>query len=132
MQDNCILCGKEVQRGGFSAKVEGVILRPLCPDCDELCSKQPKKVFEEHRDIFERTEAERRDLIARQVATVKTHSAPPQRSQRERNLSKRYGDAYRVANAAVAIGNTIKTTGGVLAAKRCANPVRSSGRWNRR
>src|SRR5579859_1720654 len=85
MQDNCILCGKEVQRGGYSATVEGVVLRPLCPNCDSLCSKQPKRVLDEHREVFERALAERRDLIARQTALAEVYSPPEpaERSQRE-------------------------------------------------
>lgn len=134
MQDNCILCGQEVQRGGFSAKVEGVVLRPLCPSCDARCSKEPRKIFDEHRDIFERirrgaplpspnalvgansTVSDRPHSFPGNVAAPQGKSAALARSQRERSLGDRYIDAYRVANTAVAFGNTVKTVGVVLAA----------------
>lgn len=133
MQDSCILCGEAVQRGGFSARVEGVVLRPLCPNCDARCSKEPKKVFDEHRDTFERMR--RHESITSPMGAAEVSSSAPDhtrnfpgnqgpqiktaaqgRSQRERSLRDRYVDAYRVANAAVAFGNTVKTVGVVLAA----------------
>jgi len=113
--DYCVLCGKEVQRGGYSSKVGGVVLRPLCPDCDELCSKEPKRVVDEHRDVFERMLAERLEALTPTTTTVAT-SETPRRSQRERKMMKRYGDAYLRANAIVTIGNTVKILGIVLAA----------------
>ncbi len=112
---NCILCGKEVERGGYSAKVKGVVIRPVCPDCDELCSKDPSKIVEEHREVFEKMLADHREAVAPRIASVATPEAP-QRSPRERKLVRRYGDAYLRANTIVTIGNTIKVIGLVLAA----------------
>jgi hypothetical protein len=112
--DNCVLCGKEVHRGGYSTRVEGVILRPLCPDCDQLCSKDPKRILDEHREVFERMLAERREALAPPTASAAAPEAP-RRSQRERKLIKRYDDAYVLANTTVRIGNAIKIIGLVFA-----------------
>ena len=113
--ENCVLCGKEVHRGGYSARVEGVVLRPVCPDCDQLCSKDPKKVVDEHREVFERILAERREALAPRIDSAAIPETP-QRPQREQKLLRRYGDAYLHANTIVTIGNTIKVIGIVLAA----------------
>ncbi len=112
--DNCILCGKAVQRGGYSSRIGGVVLRPLCGDCDELCSKEPKRVAEEYQGVFEKMLAERRETL---TATSDTRGLPQeiQRPQRERKMLKRYRDYYTQANAIVSIGDAIKVIGIVLA-----------------
>jgi hypothetical protein len=114
--DNCVLCGKEVDRGGYSTtKIPGVILRPLCLSCAELCDKDPKKIVDEHRELFERMLAEKRELLAAKSVLVDTTSAGPQRPPPERALIRRYDDAYLLSRATVAIGNAVKVIGVVLA-----------------
>jgi len=53
MMPTCILCGKEVERGGFSTRIAGVILRPLCPDCDHLCTNKPNDVVKDYPWLFD-------------------------------------------------------------------------------
>jgi hypothetical protein len=117
MQDICILCGKEVERGGYSSKIGELVLRPLCSSCDELCSLDSKRVVEEHRELFEKMFAERRESLERRLSPVEPTitSAVPSRSQRERGLVKRYDDAYLVAKGTVVIGKTIRIVGIVFA-----------------
>jgi hypothetical protein len=113
--DNCVLCGKEVDRGGYTARIRGVILRPLCLSCSELCGKDPNKIIDEHRELFERMLAEKRELLAAKSVLVDTASAGPQRPPPERVLIRRYDDAYLLSGATVAIGNAVKVIGVVLA-----------------
>jgi hypothetical protein len=55
--DRCLLCRKELPRGGFSARVAGILLSPLCGDCERRCSTNPDNVVAEHPRLFERPEA---------------------------------------------------------------------------
>jgi hypothetical protein len=114
MEQNCVLCGKEVQRGGYSSRVGGVVLRPVCADCDEKCSKEPERVVKEHGDVFEQMLVVHREALAHQNEPLQV-AATPQRSQREVRVVRRYDDAYLVANATVVVGKTIKVIGAVLA-----------------
>jgi hypothetical protein len=52
--ERCLLCGRELPRGGFSARVTGVLLTPLCEDCERQCSKDPNTVVAQHPRLFER------------------------------------------------------------------------------
>jgi hypothetical protein len=54
--NRCLLCGKELPRGGFSAQVSGVYLFPVCADCQDRCSSDPNGVVTEHPQLFEGTE----------------------------------------------------------------------------
>jgi hypothetical protein len=114
--DNCVLCGKQVDRGGYSTtKIPGVILRPLCLSYCELCDKEPKRIADEHRELFERMLAEKREQQAAKSTLVDTTSAGPQRSPQERALVRRYDSAYLVSRVTVAIGTAVKVIGVVLA-----------------
>jgi hypothetical protein len=114
--DKCVVCGTDVDRGGYSTtKIPGVILRPLCLNCRELCDKDPKRFADEHRGLFERMLADRRERLAAMPAPVDTVSAESHLSPRERTLVGRYGDAYLLSRAMVAIGNAVKVIGVVLA-----------------
>jgi hypothetical protein len=114
--DNCVLCGKEVDRGGYSTtKILGVVLRPLCLNCCELCDKDPKRMVDEHRELFERMLADQRERLAAKLAPVNNTNAGPQRSSQERMLIGRYDDAYLLSRATVTIGNVVKIIGVILA-----------------
>jgi hypothetical protein len=94
MQENCILCGKAVERGGYAAKIEGFAVRPVCPECDGLCTRQPKQVVEEHRDFFKRLLAERVESISREMDLGPTLKVTPQESRgdwSQGSVPMRYG-----------------------------------------
>jgi hypothetical protein len=55
--ERCLLCRKELPRGGFSSQVAGILLSPLCADCERKCSSNPDSVIAEHPRLFERPEA---------------------------------------------------------------------------
>ena len=52
----CLLCGKELPRGGFSTTVSGVYLYPVCADCQDRCSSDPDGVVAEHPQLFDGSE----------------------------------------------------------------------------
>src|SRR6266849_6950419 len=113
--ENCPLCGRVVDRGGYSVGVQGVRLGHLCRDCRELCSKDPKKVADQHRDVFERMLAERRDSLLRKPAAQATTTPASKQQEREQALFKRYDDAYAIAKSIIRVGDAIKTIGVILA-----------------
>jgi hypothetical protein len=116
METNCVLCGREVQRGGYSTKVEGVTVRPLCLECDELCSRTPhEQIVNDHREVFERMRAEKQRILVSNPESIKETAAPVLRSAREHTLTTRYNDAYRLAHTTVAIGKAMKAIGAALA-----------------
>jgi hypothetical protein len=103
--DNCVLCANDVGRGGgySTTRVSGVILRPLCLDCSNLCDKDPKRVAEEHHGLIEKMVAEQRELLSARVVPVETTRVVPQRSTREQGLIRRYDDAYLVSGVTIGI-----------------------------
>src|SRR5205823_10809240 len=110
MNTKCILCGKEVGRFGCTSKIGGLVIEPLCSDCNADCSEDSKKVLDEHRELFERMLAEHRESLGLDgTGTVQ------QRSNRERTVLKRYSDAYLVAKSSVGIGSVVKGIGVLLA-----------------
>jgi hypothetical protein len=54
--ERCLVCGRELPRGGFSARVAGVFLSPLCVECQRLCSTNPDLVVAQYPQLFERSE----------------------------------------------------------------------------
>src|SRR5713226_6607450 len=61
---SCSLCGKEALLDGYGVTIAGVALDHVCADCRELCSKDPKRIVDDHRDVFEKMLAERRESLA--------------------------------------------------------------------
>jgi hypothetical protein len=55
--EHCLLCGRELPRGGFSARVAGAFLSPLCEPCQNGCYRDPDTVVAEHPQLFARPEA---------------------------------------------------------------------------
>src|SRR5918996_1351260 len=49
----CLLCGKELPHGGFSASVFDVYLYPVCESCQDRCSRDPHGVVAEYPQLFE-------------------------------------------------------------------------------
>jgi hypothetical protein len=58
--EHCLLCGRELPRGGFSARVAGVLLSPLCVECHRRCTTDPDSVVAEHPPLFDRSEVTER------------------------------------------------------------------------
>lgn len=112
---SCPLCGKEALLDGYCVTIAGVVLVHVCADCRELSSKDPKRIFDEHRDVFEKMLAERRESLSGRLGVAEAGSDGSRRSERERSLVKRYDDAYRVAKVIVTFGDTIKVIGLILA-----------------
>jgi hypothetical protein len=86
----CLLCGKELPRGAFSAQVSGVNLYPVCADCQDRCSSDPNRVVAEHPELFGGSELEDPHIhptpstmpprlpVQSQRPTITTHSGPQQ------------------------------------------------------
>ena len=55
--EHCLLCGRELPRGGYSSRVAVVLLSPLCSDCERRCTTNPDSVVAEHHRLFEGREA---------------------------------------------------------------------------
>jgi hypothetical protein len=55
--ERCLLCRRELPRGGFSARVARIFLSPLCAECERRCSTDPQGVVAEHPQLFEHPEA---------------------------------------------------------------------------
>jgi hypothetical protein len=53
MTERCLLCGRELPRGGFSARVAGLLLSALCVECERRCSREPHNVVAEHPHWFD-------------------------------------------------------------------------------
>lgn len=95
--------------------VQGVRLGHLCLDCRELCSKDPKKVVDEHREVFERMLSERRELLLNKPPAPAATTPASKQQEREQALFKRYDDAYAVAKSIIRVGDGIKAIGVILA-----------------
>ena len=54
--ERCLLCGRELPRGGFSARVAGILLSPLCAECERQCASDPNRVMAEHPQWFDGSE----------------------------------------------------------------------------
>src|SRR5258707_7506098 len=52
METLCIMCGKETEKGGYTARIEQHTLRPLCDECQRLCSTYPGQVLREYPSLF--------------------------------------------------------------------------------
>jgi hypothetical protein len=114
---NCTICGNEVERGGYSSEVAGVLLRPLCEPCDRLCSSNPNSIAENHPWLFDPT-IRRPTPPVTSVGSQSGAATAPQlinSSPQERELLTRYKDAYLVARATVGFGGLIKGIGVALA-----------------
>ncbi len=112
--ENCVLCSQEVQKGGYSSKVGGVVFHPLCSACHDLCSRDPDRVVNEHREVLERMLARSREAL--NAAWDPTGTAEtPRSADPDESLRKRYVDAYRLVGSTVFIGNAIKVVGVVIA-----------------
>jgi hypothetical protein len=77
--ERCLLCRRELPRGGFSARVAGILLSPLCVDCERRCSANPDSVVAEHPRLFERPEA--KETYVPDSASV-AEAGPPIRNDR--------------------------------------------------
>lgn len=51
--ERCLLCGRALPRGGFSARVAGLLLSALCVECERRCSREPHRVVAEHPHWFD-------------------------------------------------------------------------------
>lgn len=110
MSDNCMLCGKETERGGFSNRVTGVLLRPLCEGCDYYCSTHPKEVVARCPWILDLNKPGAPSTTAVAEASRADAPAPQSTNQRvpDNPLVNRYLDLYRVARMLITTGAVVK------------------------
>ena len=119
MENQCIMCGNEAELGGYTSRINGHVLRPLCGRCDELCSSQPDKVLNEYPSLFapsgtkqsptaESPTVKGSDDTPTSSITSESHPAQP---ESRRQFVKRYVDLYRAARLLVGLGNTVKVVG---------------------
>ena len=132
MAKQCILCGQ--QMGWLSAtgstEIQGVRIEPVCSSCCELCSTNPEKVIDTHRELFREMLSERRaslfgddggaaplpeSIMVSPDGTAAINALDPNASLRQRKLLKMYGDAYLVAKTVVGIGSLLKVAGVLFA-----------------
>lgn len=116
MSDNCMLCGQETERGGFSNRATGVLLRPLCENCDYHCSTHPKEVAARYPWIFDLNKPGAPAMPAVAEVTQADPITPQPASQRSRDnpLVKRYVDLYRVARLLITTAAVVKVIAGVV------------------
>jgi hypothetical protein len=76
----CLLCGKELPHGGFSASVFDVYLYPVCESCQDRCSRDPHGVVAEYPQLFEGTApgTQLRPPVQGQRPTITAHLGPQQ------------------------------------------------------
>jgi hypothetical protein len=112
---NCVLCNIEVEQGGYSTKVSGVMLRPLCQNCDNLCSSRPESVIKDHPWLFD-SSIPNPSSTATKTDSLSTTAAPQTNKPNpySSKIMTRYQSAYFVAGAVVGFGNIIKGVGAVL------------------
>jgi hypothetical protein len=124
MDTQCIICGKEAEQGGFTSRIEGHILRPLCSRCQELCTSQVEVVLKEYPWLFERgtpstsqvkTSPTQEDVPAQAYHNGEEAKRPVSVSPPAHNPAiDRYLDLYRTARSQVTIGTFVKVIGVVL------------------
>jgi hypothetical protein len=119
METLCIMCGKEAEQGGYTARIQEHVLRPLCGDCQRLCSKDPGQVLQEYAHLFaspasSSPPAETSPPFPQHgTATSKSSSSSPLHSNG--TFVNRYRDLYRAASLLTGLGTTVKTIGIVVA-----------------
>ncbi len=114
---NCVLCGNEVERGGYSSKVNAILLQPLCESCNHICFSNPGIIVRGYPWLFNPNIPKSTPLVTAAVNEVGL-AMTPQFSDpipHARELLTRYKDAYLVAKATVGFGGLIKGIGVVLA-----------------
>jgi hypothetical protein len=120
MNQDCILCGKEIERGAeYTGEVGEALLHPVCLNCWKLCEKEPDRVLKEHREMIEKILADyeghwkaHRFDRNREVIREKPSEPPSQ----EKSLTKRYEDIYAAVKATSDYAKLLKIVGAVFAA----------------
>jgi hypothetical protein len=135
--DNCVLCGIKASKGGYTNRVHGRLLWPLCSKCDDICSKAPETVVRNYPQLFDsrgKTHLTDETSTTQNVATPPNfeppelpHSEPPKLEFAPfrptppnasagiiQSLSSRYKDGYTAAHAVVTCGKIIKSIAEIL------------------
>jgi hypothetical protein len=74
--ERCLLCGRELPRGGFSARVADILLSPLCVECERRCSREPHSVLAEYPQLFEERELINRPVPLTRVPQSASYANP--------------------------------------------------------
>jgi len=119
METLCIMCGKEAEQGGYTARIQEHVLRPLCGDCQHLCSKDPGQVLQAHAHLFASPASS--SPTADTSPPFPQHGTATSRNSSSSSLHSngtfvnRYRDLYRAASLLSGLGTTVKTSGIVVA-----------------
>src|ERR1044072_2868622 len=112
METLCIMCARKAEQGGYTARIQEHVLRPLCGDCQRLCSKDPAQVLREYAHLFaspasSSPPAETSPPFPQHGSSSPLHS--------NATFVNRYRDLYRAASLLRGLGATVKTIGIVVA-----------------
>jgi hypothetical protein len=118
LETKCILCGKETKEGGYTSRIEGHVLQPLCAECHRLCSTYPGHILREYPSLFAQL-AQQPTIVVSSVVKETDETPTPSITNEIRSLQpeprpqfvRRYIDLYRAARLLVGLGNTVKGVG---------------------
>ncbi len=117
METLCVMCGKQAEQGGYTARIEGHVLRPLCGDCQGLCSKYPGQVLQEYVHLFASASPSANPSFPfPQHDTATSTDSSSSALHSDGTFVNRYRDLYRAARLLTGLGTTVKTIGIIVAA----------------
>lgn len=84
MVTTCIMCEGNAKGYGTSAKIAGILLKPLCSDCKQKCHTDPDRVIASYPHLFERNQPVSTNRLVKEPSThmPTAHPISGQQSQR--------------------------------------------------
>jgi len=117
MNHNCILCGKNIERGAeYTGHVAEALLHPVCLECWTLCDKEPQKVINQYCELIDKVLADDQQHWKAHRFDRKKEVETTEQPSLDTILKDRYKHVYELAKVTSDCAKFVKGMGIVFAA----------------